>query len=240
MVNVSPHREYTLECENTWVPLVKKMGYDVIFTGSKNVKEKYVIEGDKFYTNTNDAFEFLLYKRVMHLIDWVLEENKYSHVFFVDNDAFLHPIRFHIEMINLFRTFKEIDYMGCAWPYQSFNPHVKFTKEVYQKEVWAAGSAMFFSTKSLEIFKKNYREEDYSTISKGADDWIMGDVLYNQGIKLLHNNSICHESNWKRVIYDPHGTGTPDITDKNSHLFLQHYCHNHMQEIMMKLNLVDY
>lgn len=235
---IPPHNVNYLECIDTWIPLIKEIGYDVIFTSSKtNIEKNYVIEGDFFYSNAEDTLENLFYKRVFNIADWFISNEKYSHIFFIDSDSFVDPLKFHKEMVELFTGNTTIDYMGCAIPYQNWNPFDKFTTELSQPNLFAAGCGYMLSKKALTVVRDNFKEEDYINITKGADDWIVGDILYKNGISLIHNNSISCESKWKRILVDPSNVGVPDISDKESHLFLQHYCNNKMREIMDKLEL---
>lgn len=235
---IPPHDKNWLESKETWVPLLKNMGYDFIFTASDiSISSDYEIKDEMFYSRCSDEWDELFFKRVYYLSKWFITQDKYSHVFFIDSDSFVHPYRFNEEMEKVFQTFEVIDYMGCAAPYNHWNPHVPNLMFIEEKGYFAAGAGFMLSKKSLDLIANNFNFDEYQTITKGADDWIIGDFLYKQGIKLLHNNSISFESKWRKVIVDPQGIGVPDISDRNNHLFIQHYCNGNMQEILNVLEL---
>jgi hypothetical protein len=235
---IPPHDKNWIESKETWVPLLKNMGYDFIFTASDmSIKSEYEIKGEMFYSRCSDEWDELFIKRVYFLSKWFINQDKYSHIFFIDSDSFVHPDRFNKEIEKIFENFETIDYMGCAAPYNHWNPHVPNLMFIEEKGYFAAGAGFMLSKKSLDLIANNFNFEEYQTITKGSDDLIIGDFLYKKGIKLLHNNSISFESKWRKVIVDPNGIGVPDISDNNCHLFIQHYCNGHMREILSKLNL---
>ena len=82
---------------------------------------------------------------------------------------------------------------------------------------------------------KDFQIEEHETLY--CCDKITGGILNKNGIKLWHDSRLLFESPYKRMIYDPHGIGTPFIGEKESFLVAQHYCHTHMKEIMNKLEL---
>jgi hypothetical protein len=235
---IPPHDKNWIESKETWIPLLKNMGYDFIFTASDmNIKSEYEVKGEMFYSKCSDELHELFFKRVYFLSKWFINQDKYSHLFFIDSDSFVHPDRFNNEIEKIFENFETIDYMGCAAPYNNWDPHVPNLIFIEEQGYFAAGAAFMLSKKSLDLIVNDFNFEEYQTITKGADDWIIGDFLYKKGIKLLHNNSISFESKWRRVIVDPYGSGVSDISDNDSHLFIQHYCNGHMREILNKLDL---
>ncbi len=70
-----------------------------------------------------------------------------------------------------------------------------------------------------------------------ADDWILGRAMWQNGIQLLHDSRIYFESKHRTLIKDYGDIGVPDITNRKSHLAIQHYMNGHMEEAIKKLKL---
>jgi hypothetical protein len=52
---------------------------------------------------------------------------------------------------------------------------------------------------------------------------------------VFHDSRILFESKYKQLLNDSNNIGTPDITEPESHLAIQHYMNGYMEEAMVKL-----
>lgn len=224
------------EIESTWLNDVKfnNLPYRFVF-GDETLNDNYHDNGTELCFNTSDEFNNIFMKRVYLFGKWFLENRNETHVLFIDSDCYLHVTKFLSDFGYLSKSFKEIDYMGCIYPYPGFNPHESFYRYISDKNSFVSGSCFLLSSKSLKLLIESYDEVTKLNIDYGKDDVIISNILQKNKIPILHNNNVCFESKYRRLINDPHNIGVPDISEKNSHLWCQHYLEGHLNEIHEKI-----
>ena len=234
---IEPHNVNWIETKETWVKQIKEKGYDVIFTKfDKNLDKKYELK-DNFFTTSfsSDEWDDLFYKRIYYISEWISQQDNYKYIFFIDSDTFINVEKFDNEIPKIIEKYPCLNYMGCANPYEGWYPHEKMFKYIYKEKTFASGFGFMLSKEACKVLYKNFKDEDYTHITKGRDDVIVGDLMYKNGIPLLHNNSFSKESKWRKKLVDPFNVGTPHIGDKNSHVYVQHYINGHMKEVQKEL-----
>jgi hypothetical protein len=99
--------ENHIECEQTWIPKLREMGFDV-FVALGNVDvENYghltlndfknyyeFINEHTIQFRTFDSKVGLFDKSIKLPIQWILENTNYEYYFRIDSDSFVHPERF--------------------------------------------------------------------------------------------------------------------------------------------------
>ena len=239
---IKPYSNNLKECERTWMPLLRKMGYRVIsVVGNPDITHKKTQwHLDNYFSFVNEnTIKFETFDNKVGIFDksvylpakWVLEETDYEYYFKIDSDSFVHPQRFHKMLLDNLYTKVYIDYMGCCTPWMGGNPNDSFKKFTKTKGNYAAGCGYMLSKEAMNIVRDKIRVEE--PIHFQVEDWLVGRTLLPNGISLLHDSRICFESKFKRLIFDENGIGTPYIGNKNSHLAIQHYMNGHM-DILMK------
>jgi hypothetical protein len=231
--NNSPHDANWKECERTWVPELKSMGYKVMTSfGLPSLNNYYLIDGDRIYFKTSDEKFGLVDKRIKLPIRWILNETNYQYYFNIDSDSFVNPYRFDKMIEDNFSKYATIDYMGCSipvdfWAYQ--NPMRYLTQE---NGVYAIGGAWFLSKKGMVAASERV------VVTRNAefefDDLVLGRAMYESNIPLLHDGRILLHSKYRAIFPYPE-EHIPDITDDNSYLAIQHYMSGHMDMAMAKL-----
>jgi hypothetical protein len=236
---VEGHNLNWKESRDTWVIEAKNKGYDVIFTkpSTSIPSKKHIIKDGFLFSKSKDIWDDLFRKRVLSVCNWIKDFNieQYDWIFFIDSDTFVNIEKFDKEIPKILNEYPGVDYMGCANPYEGWYPHSPFYKFIYKEKTFASGFGFMLSKKACRILAQKYKDEDYSYITLGRDDVIVGDLMYKNGIPLLHNNSFSKESKWRKKLIDPQSIGTPHIGDSNSHVYVQHYINGHMKEIQNEL-----
>ncbi len=234
--NIEPYDKNWKECYNTWIPELKKLGYNVLVAlGNPNIENYFELSEDKqiIYFKTSEYKDGLFFKSIYFPVKWVLENTNYDYYLRVDSDSFLEQKRFD----NMFRenleTISNIDYMGCCHPHINWNPHLTFRKIIYKPRHFASGCAYFVSRYAMQIAYKTMRVEAQGDLA--IDDWVLGRAMWENGIPLIHDSRILFESKYKQLSADPFEIGMPDIAQPASHLAIQHYMHGHMEDAMLKL-----
>jgi hypothetical protein len=240
--------ENHIECEQTWIPKLREMGFDV-FVALGNVDvENYghltlndfknyyeFINEHTIQFRTFDSKVGLFDKSIKLPIQWILENTNYEYYFRIDSDSFVHPERFVNMLHENFRDFPDVDYMGCCHPWDSWNPHEKFRTSICKVGHIASGCGYMISRKVMKIALDKMRV--LQPFEFEADDWVLGRAMWENRIPLLHDSRIYFESKHKNLIRDWNNIGIPDIANSDSHLAIQHYMNGHMKEAMNKLKL---
>jgi hypothetical protein len=234
--DVEPYDKNWKECYSTWIPELKKLGYNVMVAlGNPDIDNYYKISEDRefIYFKTSPLKKGLFFKSIYFPIKWILEETKFEYYLRVDSDSFVEPNKFDIMIKENLETVSNLDYMGCCHPYINWNPHQTFRKLIYKPRHFASGCAYFVSRKAMKIAYNTMRVENEGDLA--IDDWVLGRSMWENGIPLLHDSRIIFESKYKPLAADPYNIGVPDISKKTSHLAIQHYMNGHMEEAMINL-----
>jgi hypothetical protein len=231
---IEPYDSNWKECNNTWIPELRKLGYHIMVAiGDPNLKNFFEIQNDIIYFRAADTKRGLYDKSIRLPIKWILEQTDYEYYFRIDSDSFVHPHRFDKMMHDNFRDVESLDYMGCCHPYDGWNPH-DFTRFYICRERYiASGCAYFVSKKAMEIASKKMRiveDVDYE-----IDDWVLGRAMWENNIPIVHDSRILFESKYKQLVVDLENVGIPHIGDADSFLAIQHYMNGHMEEAMVTL-----
>ena len=225
------------ECENTWVPMLRELGYTVkISFGDPNLENYYSDEGDYIKFKTSDGKDGLLDKSIKLPIKWILEHTDYKYYFRIDSDSFVHPKRFDDMLNENIKNFSP-DYMGFMIPVAGLDISQKITKyeNLNDSEItrYASGAGYMISRKVMpQIFPKLIATEDNML---GWDDLVLGIAMKSENILLLNETSISPESHQKIIFSNPHNIPIQYIGDKNSFLTIQHYTNGLMNKILQDI-----
>lgn len=232
----SPWDSNWKECASTWIPLVRKLGYNVkIAIGDPSIPDLFLDEGDIIRFKASDSKSGLVDKSVTLPIRWILENTGYDYYFRIDSDSFVHPIRFDSLMRKNLIEFSP-DYMGTCLPYPGFDSNCPLTTWIENADNFkhfASGAAYLLSRKVMPDILKSIRIDNDWELE--CDDYVLGRAMHENGIQLLHDSSIHLESKWNIALANPYGAKIPEIGEKDSHLAIQHYQNGHMVEIMLEL-----
>jgi len=231
--NIKPYDSNWRECERTWIPELKKMGYNVMVSiGLPSLENYYLIDGNKIYFKADDEKVGLIDKRLKLPIRWILNETNYEYYMNIDSDSFVHPDRFDFMMEDNFIKYGRVDYMGCSipvdmWAYE--HPLRFLTQEC---DAYASGCAYLISKKAMIAASEKI------VVTRNAefefDDLVLSRAMYESDIPLLHDGRILlHSKN--RAIFPYPKEHMPDITNEDSYLAIQHYMNGNMDEAMIKL-----
>jgi hypothetical protein len=222
------------ECERTWIPELRKLGYEVkVAIGNPKLKDYYSIKENIIYFRADDS-KFGLYDKSIRIpIIWILAETDYQYYIRIDSDSFVEPKRFDAMIRQNLTEVNDLNYMGCCHPSYGFNPHHHYRLFVCNEGAIASG-CMYMVSKRAMITALEYmritNEDDLK-----IDDWVLGRAMWENGIELLHDSRIIFESKYKQLADDPYNVGLPDITNPTSHLAIQHYMNGYMEEAMISL-----
>ena len=230
---IEPWAQNWKECKSTWIPEIKKLGYNVMVAiGNPNLETEWKIDGDMISFKAEDTKRGLYDKSIRMPIDWILSETDYEYYFRIDSDSFVHPNRFDY-MITENLSSGIPHYMGCAHPAASTNPYESFKYVVCKERTIASGCGYMVSRAAMKVAKEKMRiDED---IDYEIDDWVLGRAMWETQVPLIHDSRILFESKHKPLAADPHNIGLPYIGDAHSHLTIQHYMNGHMEESMVTL-----
>jgi len=225
------------ECENTWVPMLRELGYTVkIAFGDPNLENYYSDEGDYIKFKTSDGKDGLLDKSIKLPIKWILEHTDYKYYFRIDSDSFVHPKRFDLMLNENIKNFSP-DYMGFMLPANGINASIKITQYENLNDSdtikFASGAAYMVSRRvMLQIFPKLITTEDWML---ECDDLVLGVAMKSENILLLNDTSISVESHQKILFPNPDNIPIQYIGDKNSFLTIQHYTNGLMDKILQEI-----
>jgi hypothetical protein len=229
-----PYDKNWKECERTWIPELRKLGYEVkVAIGNPKLKDYYSIKENIIYFRADDS-KFGLYDKSIRIpIIWILAETNYQYYIRIDSDSFVEPKRFD-EMIRQNLTeVRDLDYMGCCHPSHGFNPHHQYRLFICQEGTIASGCVYMVSKRAMITALEHMRITNENDLK--IDDWVLGRAMWENGIKLLHDSKMLFESKHKPLAADPYNIGLPDISEPTSHLAIQHYMNGHMDEAMVRL-----
>jgi hypothetical protein len=231
---IEPHAQNWKECSNTWIPELKKMGYNIMVAiGDPNLESWFEIKDDIIWFKAEDTKMGLYDKSIRLPIKWILENTQYEYYFRIDSDSFVEPNKFDEMMTQNISEIPNMDYMGCCHPANNWNPHISFKTTVCKPRYIASGCAYMISRRAMEIADKMMRIDE--PVDYTIDDWVLGRAMWENHIPLVHDSRIIFESKYNRLAEDPHNIGLPDIEDPSSHLAIQHYMNGHMEEAMVSL-----
>jgi hypothetical protein len=231
---IEPWDQNWKECESTWIPELRKLGYIVMVAiGNPNLETEWKIDGDMIWFKAEDTKRGLYDKSIRLPIKWILEETNYEYYFRIDSDSFTEPNRFEVMLDENFKEKSDIDYMGCCHPVNYWNPNkpTKFT--VCRERYFASGCGYLISKKAMKVALEKMRMVE--DVDPEIDDWVLGRAMWENEIPLFHDGRIYFESKYNEIVLDESGVGMPDIADPNSHLAIQHYMNGHMEEAMVSL-----
>jgi len=231
---IEPWDQNWKECESTWIPELRKLGYTVMVAiGNPNLETEWKIDGDMIWFKAEDTKRGLYDKSIRLPIKWILEETNYEYYFRIDSDSFTEPNRFEVMLNENFKEKSDIDYMGCCHPVNYWNPNkpTKFT--VCRERYFASGCGYLISKKAMKVALEKMRMVE--DVDPEIDDWVLGRAMWENEIPLFHDGRIYFESKYNEIVLDESGVGMPDIGDPNSHLAIQHYMNGHMEEAMVSL-----
>jgi hypothetical protein len=236
------------ECEATWIPKLRNLGFKVIVALGNIEVEKYgqltpndfknyyeFINENTIQFRTFDTKRGLFDKSIKLPAQWVLEETDYEYYFRIDSDSFVHPYRFKQMLEENFKYFPDVDYMGCCHPWMGWNPHEFKRVFVCKHGHIASGAGYMVSRRGMKVALDKMRV--LQPFEFQADDWVLGRAMWENGVPLLHDSRIYFESKHRVLVKDYKGIGVPDISENDSHLAIQHYMNGHMKETMKKLKL---
>ena len=251
---VPPYPERAKECLDTWGKDAKDLGYTVkVLLGNPNLYSEYYDTQDTLWSRAVDydvkkRYRIEMFeKTVFYPCKWFLNETDYEYFFITDSDNYIDIDKFIPNIKNAIDQYKEVDYMGCCCPFQGWdanNPHIEYipqnvsTINIYNP-FWTSsdsnifahgGSGFLLSRKASKIILNNFNTNDYH--STFSDDIIVADILYKQGINLLHNGHMFWDSPFEMGINYQEGTKPPYIGDSTgNYLISQHYVSGKMKEI---------
>ena len=231
---IAPWDQNWKECEATWIPELRKLGYNVKVAIGNPKMNKYVKEMDNIvYFAAEDTKMGLFDKSIRLPCRWILEETNYEYYFRIDSDSFVHPQRFD-DMLHQNLSDGNVSYMGCAHPANMTNPFATFKQVVCKEGTIASGCGYMVDRKAMKIALDTMRIVE-DPLDYQIDDWVLGRSMWEAGIELLHDSKILFESKHNPLAADPHNIGLPYIGELESHLAIQHYLNGHMEEAMVSL-----
>jgi len=229
-----PHSKNWIECESTWIPILRDKGYDIkILLSDPEQDENYKVKGNFFITKNSDLKDGLYYKNYHHISDYILSSNKYDYYFKIDSDSFVHPERFDEMMSSLFDMEEVPDYLGCCVPYRGWNTYSKVFTRIEDGYSFASGAGMLLSRKSLQTILNDFNPSINTELH--YDDKVVGDILRGK-IHLYHDSRILFFSKYDMAgVISLSNVGAEFIGEDYSQLAIQHYCNGYMREIMDKI-----
>ena len=236
--NIAPYDKNWKECQSTWIPELRKLGYNVkVAIGNPDLENYFKIEDDIIYFKADESKDGLVDKSVSLPIKWILEETNYEYYFRIDSDSFVAPKRFQNMLNENFEKYPNIDYMGCSIPVDEWwdkEPSISWptTYFIHMDGVYASGCAYFISKKAMILAQKDMRID--KDIELQWDDLVLGRALCKNDILLLHDSRILLHSKYNVGFTHPNRP-MYDISNPNSFLAIQHYMNGHMEDAMISL-----
>lgn len=231
--NIEPYDKNWKESEKTWIPELRKLGYNIkISIGVPSLSNYYLLDNDKIYFKTYDTKDGLVDKSIKLPIKWILAETKYQYYMRIDSDSFVAPLRFEKMLNENFIKYGDVDYMGCSIPVDMWwdKPPMRF--HIMKKGIYASGAAYFLSKKAMILADRDMRIDDDKELQ--WDDLVLGRAMWENNIPLLHDGRILLHSKYYMGFQYPNNE-VPDISIPNSYLAIQHYMNGHMDEAKNKL-----
>ena len=232
--NIKPYDSNWKECESTWIPELRKLGYrTMIALGDDSLETLWKIDGNTIWFQAEASKYGLFEKSVKLPIKWILDETNYELYIRIDSDSFVEPKKFDAMLKQNFKDYPHLDYMGTCHPSLQDNPNEFNRAFVLRKFHIASGCAYLISKRAMKIALRTMVIENKDDLK--VDDWVLGRAMWNNGVPLLHDNRIIFESKYKQLTLNLYNIDLPDIADPNSHLAIQHYMNGHMEEAMISL-----
>lgn len=230
------HSKNWIECESTWIPKLREKGFDVlVLMSNPHLDKDYEKIGNFFFSKCGDSMDYMYLKNHYYLSKYLLNETDYDYRFHTDCDSFIHPERF-IKFLEDYTITTPKDYVGCAIPYPKFNARNLHQEIITNPNIYASGGSGFLlSRKSHSYMVNDFIKEEYETLY--CCDLITSQLLRKNNIDFFHDSRLLFESKYKTIMRHPYGTVNPHIGDKDSFLAVQHFCQDHMQEIINELEL---
>jgi len=233
--NVSPWDKNWMECANTWIPLLKQLGYHVkVSIADENLDDYFLDECDIIKFKSSVGKDGLFERGLTLPLRWILENTNYQYYFKVDSDTFIHPKRFDNMLIENIQD--GFDYLGACTPYRGWDTNDNFKEHMLAKDgdfFFASGAGYCISRRIMALVLNDLKIENHWELF--CEDYILGRTMKNLGIPLLHDNKICIESPFMEVLVKSADIKTPYIGDRDSHLAMQHYMHKNMSKAINDL-----
>ncbi len=180
------------QIHETWVQALKKLGFVCLFVVGDPSKEKSVVQGDFLYVKCQDSYEALPSK-VVNAYLYCYHHFNFTYLYKVDDDTVVNPLRLvELDLGNhhyigkpqqITREFNRFWHRGKC-------QNKKLDKIPYPSQrirlgaIYAKGEAGYFL--SRYAVSKLISELDYIN-SDLYEDKVVGDVLYQHGIKLYNS-----------------------------------------------------
>lgn len=242
--NTEPWDQNYKECESTWIPILRHMGFKVMVSlGNPEYNNSNVDDiPNNYYTflnentiqfNVSDLKNGLFHRSALLPIRWILENTDYEYYLRIDSDSFVHPHRLVRMLEENLNEFPNLQYMGVSMPWKGWNPMHRRREFVFAENNFASGTAYLLSKSAMMVAHRKMKVT--APIYYEMDDFVVGKCMRENGITLFSDSSIYPESIYKSIILNPHNIQTPDISDLNSNLAIQHYMNGNMKEALDKL-----
>jgi hypothetical protein len=243
------------ECLDTWAGKMINDGWRVrVHIGHPELDCNYKEINNFLVCNTTERNDGVFMKSIYHPSKWLIEQNKYTHIFVTDSDTFIHPKRFEETIIRLNEKYEELDYVGglrldpmpADLKYElKTEERINLSKgfpEFPHSIVYASGGSGFLISKKaakavIEIVdSKDYlNHPDYNDTYTHYDDLCLGLIMKIANIPLIYSNSFQSTSPKINDIndYDPPGIETKE----GHHIAVQHYRKNDMKFLIDSFEL---
>jgi len=237
------------ECLATWAGKMITDGWRIkVHIGHPELTDDYIDLQNFFVCKTTDNMGGVFMKSVYYPSKWLLEQDKYTHIFVTDSDSFIHPQRFENEILKLQKIYGELDYVGALIPIYDIDIEKDFSiKKIpndssNSKYTYASGGSGFLLSKKLaervvlEIDNRAYLQyKDFKDDWFYYDDYFLGKIVEKYSIPSIHSNAFQSTSHQRNEILD---CEPPPIESKRgSFVCVQHYRAGDMKDIMKSLKL---
>jgi hypothetical protein len=243
------------ECLDTWAGLMINEGWRVkVNIGHPELDAPYKDINHFFVCKTTENPAGVFFKSVYYPSKWLLEQDKYTHIFITDSDSFVHPKRFSETLEVLTSLYGELDYVGAlrTLPHiAEYMPGVTYS-DIIDLNVGlnthpglfcfaSGGSGFLLSKKAANAVVKAIDSEEYLSYEGFYDAWLYSDdcllgvILRKANIRFIYSSAFQSTS---PKINDIPNYNPPAIEDeRGSHICVQHYRKGDMFKILEKLNL---
>lgn len=234
--NVSPWDRNWMECANTWVPLLKQLGYHVkVSIANEHLDSYFLDEGDIIKFKSTLGKDGLFERGLRLPLKWIIENTDYQYYFKIDSDTFIHPSRFDNMLLENIQD--GFTYMGACNPYRGWDINSNFKEYIPNDNkddfFFASGAAYGMSRIVIPSILNNLEIQNEWELA--CEDYVLGRVMKKLQVPLLHDNRICFESPFREAIVRGDDIESAYIGNKNSHLAIQHYMNGHMAEAINNL-----
>lgn len=233
---VESHSKNWIECESTWIPKLREMGFEIlILMSNPHLDKEYEKIGNFFFSKCGDSMDEMYLKNHYYISKYLLDETDYDYRFHTDSDSFVHPERF-IKLLEDYTITNPKDYIGCTIPYPGLDPRTLHQETMVDEQYYASGGSGFILSRKAHSYMVNdFKIDEHETLY--CCDKITGMLLRRNGIYLFHDSRFLFESKYKTIMRRYNEIPNPHIGDKDSFLTVQHFCNGHMQEIIKELEI---